>query len=84
MAISGGCYCKELRYLSTGDIQASIQCHCSIRADGQFCHRVPHRHRGYGPLTGEPVNPLPIAQPDPARKASPPQIPEFWRPGLLD
>jgi hypothetical protein len=28
MAISGGCYCKELRYLVTGDIEASIQCHC--------------------------------------------------------
>ena len=28
MTISGGCYCKKLRYLSTGNIQASIQCHC--------------------------------------------------------
>ena len=28
MTISGGCYCKKIRYISTGDIQASIQCHC--------------------------------------------------------
>ena len=28
MTISGGCYCKKIRYISTGDIQSSIQCHC--------------------------------------------------------
>ena len=28
MAIEGGCYCGEIRYLSEGKPQASIQCHC--------------------------------------------------------
>tara|TARA_B100000963_G_C22465222_1_gene597587 strand:+ start:180 stop:593 length:414 start_codon:yes stop_codon:yes gene_type:complete len=28
MKISGGCYCSSLRYVSNGDVQASIQCHC--------------------------------------------------------
>ena len=28
MKIQGGCYCGEVRYLSSGDPQASIQCHC--------------------------------------------------------
>ena len=28
MKISGGCYCGSLRYVSVGDIEASIQCHC--------------------------------------------------------
>ena len=28
MTLSGGCYCKELRYISLGNITASIQCHC--------------------------------------------------------
>ena len=28
MKIQGGCYCGEIRYLSLGQPQASIQCHC--------------------------------------------------------
>ena len=28
MVIEGGCYCGELRYISKGEAQASIQCHC--------------------------------------------------------
>ena len=28
MNIEGGCYCGEIRYLSKGEAQASIQCHC--------------------------------------------------------
>ena len=28
MILTGGCYCKELRYSSLGNITASIQCHC--------------------------------------------------------
>ena len=28
MNIEGGCYCGEIRYVSKGDVQASIQCHC--------------------------------------------------------
>ena len=28
MKIQGGCYCGELRYLSSGKPEASIQCHC--------------------------------------------------------
>ena len=28
MNIEGGCYCGELRYSSSGESQASIQCHC--------------------------------------------------------
>ena len=28
MKIEGGCYCGEIRYLSDGEPQASIQCHC--------------------------------------------------------
>ena len=28
MGIEGGCYCGELRYESSGESQASIQCHC--------------------------------------------------------
>ena len=28
MNIEGGCYCGNLRYMSNGEPQASIQCHC--------------------------------------------------------
>ena len=28
MLITGGCYCTEVRYESTGELQASLQCHC--------------------------------------------------------
>ena len=28
MRIEGGCYCGEIRYVSNGDAQASVQCHC--------------------------------------------------------
>ena len=28
MNIEGGCYCGEIRYVSNGDAQASVQCHC--------------------------------------------------------
>ena len=28
MKIEGGCYCGEIRYVSNGDAQASLQCHC--------------------------------------------------------
>ena len=28
MRIEGGCYCGEIRYVSVGDAQASVQCHC--------------------------------------------------------
>ena len=28
MRIEGGCYCGEIRYVSNGDVQASVQCHC--------------------------------------------------------
>ena len=28
MIVEGGCYCGELRYVSRGEPQASIQCHC--------------------------------------------------------
>ena len=28
MKIEGGCYCGKIRYVSDGDAQASIQCHC--------------------------------------------------------
>ena len=28
MKIQGGCYCGEIRYLSSGKPEASIQCHC--------------------------------------------------------
>lgn len=28
MKIEGGCYCGKIRYVSEGDVQASIQCHC--------------------------------------------------------
>ena len=28
MKIEGGCYCGKIRYVSEGDAQASIQCHC--------------------------------------------------------
>lgn len=28
MAITGGCYCGELRYESTADIEFQMQCHC--------------------------------------------------------
>ena len=28
MKIQGGCYCGEIRYLSLGKPEASIQCHC--------------------------------------------------------
>lgn len=28
MSITGGCYCGELRYESTGDVQLQMQCHC--------------------------------------------------------
>ena len=28
MRIKGGCYCGEIRYVSNGDAQASVQCHC--------------------------------------------------------
>ena len=28
MNIEGGCYCGEIRYVSNGDSQASVQCHC--------------------------------------------------------
>ncbi|MFN4016366.1 MAG: GFA family protein [Reyranella sp.] len=28
MAITGGCYCGEIRYQSDNEPQASIQCHC--------------------------------------------------------
>ena len=28
MKIEGGCYCGEIRYLSEGEPEASIQCHC--------------------------------------------------------
>ena len=28
MIVEGGCYCGELRYISRGEPQASIQCHC--------------------------------------------------------
>ena len=28
MNIEGGCYCGEIRYVSNGDPQASVQCHC--------------------------------------------------------
>ena len=28
MKIQGGCYCGEIRYLSLGQSEASIQCHC--------------------------------------------------------
>ena len=28
MNIEGGCYCGEIRYVSKGEAQASIQCHC--------------------------------------------------------
>ena len=28
MLITGGCYCNEIRYESTGKLQASLQCHC--------------------------------------------------------
>ena len=28
MSIEGGCYCGEIRYVSKGEAQASIQCHC--------------------------------------------------------
>ena len=28
MKIEGGCYCGEIRYESTGKLEASLQCHC--------------------------------------------------------
>ena len=28
MRIEGGCYCGEIRYVSNGNAQASVQCHC--------------------------------------------------------
>ena len=28
MNIEGGCYCGEIRYVSKGEVQASLQCHC--------------------------------------------------------
>lgn len=28
MAITGGCYCGQVRYESTGEIQFAMQCHC--------------------------------------------------------
>ena len=28
MEILGGCYCGEIRYASTGEVQGSLQCHC--------------------------------------------------------
>ena len=28
MKIEGGCYCGEIRYESTGDLQGALQCHC--------------------------------------------------------
>ena len=28
MKISGGCYCKRIRYAFDGDIATSLQCHC--------------------------------------------------------
>jgi hypothetical protein len=28
MKIEGGCYCGEIRYESTGEPEAAIQCHC--------------------------------------------------------
>ena len=28
MNIEGGCYCGKIRYVSKGEVQASIQCHC--------------------------------------------------------
>ena len=28
MKIEGGCYCGDIRYESTGEPQAAIQCHC--------------------------------------------------------
>ena len=28
MEIKGGCYCGDIKYLASGEPQASIQCHC--------------------------------------------------------
>jgi len=28
MRLEGGCYCGDIRYLSTGELEASVQCHC--------------------------------------------------------
>jgi hypothetical protein len=28
MKITGGCYCKSIRYVAEGEPQGSIQCHC--------------------------------------------------------
>tara|TARA_B100001123_G_C15212407_1_gene987828 strand:- start:101 stop:505 length:405 start_codon:yes stop_codon:yes gene_type:complete len=28
MNIEGGCYCGAIRYVSKGEVQASLQCHC--------------------------------------------------------
>ena len=28
MKLEGGCYCGDIRYESTGDLQGALQCHC--------------------------------------------------------
>ena len=28
MKLTGGCYCKQIRYSFEGDVMASLQCHC--------------------------------------------------------